>query len=123
MFTSKIYRSKRIQMRAFIIAEANFAVCKFNTTPYLNPTITSKNSHCQIVLKYVASCHTGRVIRVISKLWISRPRNLRNQRNLRKPYFFFFCKRRVNEIKEKNLTLCESSFLGIKEITLKEKLF
>ena len=42
VFTSKIYRSKRIQMRAFIIAEANFAVCKFNATPYLNPTITRK---------------------------------------------------------------------------------
>ena len=35
-----------------------------------------------------------------NKLRNSGPQNLRNQRNLRKT-IFFFCKRRVNEIKEK----------------------
>ena len=48
------------------------------------------------------SCHTVRIIilAVTNKLRISGPQNLRNQRNLRKT-IFFFCKRRVNEIKEK----------------------
>lgn len=54
----------------------------------------------------------------VTKLWMNRPWNLRKLRN---PYFFWK-RKEGNEIKKKKtLTLCESSFSGLKKIAFKEE--